>query len=160
MSHHLLQRLHRLKEQKQEFALKALEAMRREVEQGRAELKAAKDTLHASTASYARKVDALYAPILRTTTDLAGIEDVHSKIAALDLEQERLAESAQDAADHLEHLEEQSKDLSAAYAEAVRTTNKYHQLLNDLAIKAREEGERLEELETEEALASRRETLG
>lgn len=155
----LLKKLHRLKEQKQEFALKAVEAMRRNVDRARVELAAAQDALHASTASYGRQVDALYAPILGTTTVLAAIEDVEGKIAELDLEHEKLADNVHDAADHLEDLEEQLKDLSAAYAEAARATDKFHQLLEGIAIEARKEDERLEEIEIEEGFTSRGEMM-
>jgi predicted nucleic acid-binding Zn-ribbon protein len=159
MSHHLLKRLHRLKEQKQEFALKAVEAMRGDVERARADLTAAQDALHASTASYGGRVDALYAPLLGTTTDLSAIEAVEGRIAELDLEHERLADNLNEASDYLVDLEERLQDLSAAYAEAARTTDKFAQLLGGITIEVRKEEERLEEIEIEEGFTNRQEMM-
>ena len=148
-----------LKQRKQLNALKALQIGQGKVLRARQIHAQATDAVHASTAGYAKRVDALYAPILGRTIDLINIEEIENKIAQLDLDHQALVEAEQDALDRMEELEEAQTLLSSAYQTATRSCEKFRTLYLILEEQAQKTAERLEEMELEEGFGQYRERL-
>lgn len=143
----------RLKTLKEEQALRALQAKRRQVADGEAAVEAAKQSVAASAATLGTREDAIYAGILGRVVNLGDLDDTRGAVVDLERGHTRLTDTAERAAHTLHRLNGELDTAVGTHRTASRVRDKYAILRDDLRgqadaeASAREEGE-IEELFT------------
>ncbi|WP_298959693.1 YscO family type III secretion system apparatus protein [uncultured Methylobacterium sp.] len=149
----------RLKRLKEEQALRALQAKRREVTAAEEALAQARAAVAASAASLPAREDAIYAAILYRVVDPDDLEETRGAVEALRREHLRLVDAAERAAYVLHRLAEELAERVQAHLRAARTTEKYDLVRGDLVAVADAAAAVAEENEVDEMFGSRRQEV-
>lgn len=151
-----MQVLLRLKTMKEEQALRALQAKRRQVAEGEAAEARARAVVAASAATLAAREDAIYDTILGRVVDLAGLDDTRGAMVQLEKGHARLTDAVERAAHTLHRLKGELDGVAQSHRAATRVRDKYTLLRDDLRDAAWAEAEAREENEVEELFGTRR----
>lgn len=146
----------RLKRLKEEQALRAVQAKRREVAEGEAALGEARTIVAASAATLPAREDAIYRAILGTVVELDALDDTRGAVVALLQGHARLEDAAARAAYVLHRLEGELKEDVLVHSRATRMTQKYTLVRDDLVGAAADAATLAEENEVDEMFGNRR----
>lgn len=143
----------RIKNLKLDQALSAMQAKRQEVAMAQAARAAAKARLDESARTYARREDAVYAPILRRVVDHDGVEATRGRVVQLEKEHAALGDAHERAVHVLARLETELEAASNAYFVALRVRDKFALMTDEMLVDAARTTETREEAEAEELFA-------
>lgn len=149
----VLLRLRRLKE---EQALRAVQAKRREVADGEAALVAARRTVSESVATMPAREDAIYRAIIGTVVDPDRLDDTRGRVVALQQGHKRLEDAEERAGYVLHRLETELQASVDHHRRAMRMTEKYTVVRTDLVEQADAAATLAEENEVEEMFTGRK----
>lgn len=140
----------RIKNLKLDQALGVMQAKRQEVAMAQAARAAAKARLDESARTYARREDAVYAPILRRVVDHDGIEATRGRVVQLEKEHAALGDVHERARHVLARLEVELETATKAYFAALRVRDKFVLMIDEMLAEAARTTESREEAEIEE----------
>lgn len=149
----------RVKELKEEQAFRALEAKRRQVQEGKAAVAQARAAADASKATLASREDAIYEKVLGQIVDLAALDDTRGAVVRLEQDHTRLTDAVERASHVLARLDGELVVTTTAHRGAVKVKDKYTILTDDLREKADAAATLAEENEVEEMFGTRRQEL-
>lgn len=148
-----LKTLHRVKSLKEEQALRALQAKRRQVEDGRAALARAEAAEAESRRTLGSREDAIYAAVLGRVVDRDALDDTRAAVVSLERDHARLTDGVERAAHVLARLDGELTASATAHRTSVRARDKYAMLLDDAGAAVRSAAEAAEESEIEDLFA-------
>lgn len=140
----------RIKDLKQEQALRAMKAKQAQVEQAQLAVEEANGRVKAFEREMPARENAIYAEILGRIVDLDGIDGVRAKIVALEKELQELRDDRDRSLHILSRLEKELEEATAAYKLAVKNRDKYITITDTLKDEAESEAVRKEEIEIED----------
>jgi hypothetical protein len=146
----------RLKTLKEEQALRALQAKRREVADGEAALDRSRQAAAASAATLSSREDAIYDAILGRVLSLDDLDDTRGAVVRLEQDHARLTDAVDRSAHILARLNTELDASATAHRASLRVKDKYTTLTVSLADAVAEEAARAEENEVEELFATPR----
>lgn len=149
----VLLRLRRLKE---EQALRAVQAKRREVVDGEAALATARRTVAESAASLPTREDSIYRAIIGTVVDPDRLDDTRGQVVALQQAHKRLEDAAERADYVLHRLRTELQAAVDHHQRAMRMTEKYTLVRTDLVEQAEAVATLAEENEVDEMFSGRK----
>lgn len=149
----------RVKTLKEEQALRALQAKRRQVEEGRAAEQRARAVEEASRATLGSREDAIYDGIIGKIVSPEALDDTRSAVVTLEQDHARLTDATERAVHVLARLNTELDSSSAAFRFAAKVKDKYTLVLGDACEKADAAASLAEENEVEELFGGRRKEL-
>lgn len=149
----------RVKSVKEEQALRALQAKRRQVEDGKVAVASARKREADSKATLSRREDAIYDAILGQVVDLDALDDTRAAVVTLEKDHARLTDNVERAVHVLSRLDKELEGSITSHRFASRVKDKYTLLLDDAREKAETASSVAEENEVEELFGTRRQAL-
>jgi hypothetical protein len=145
--------LRRIKQLKQDRALRALRLKRAEVDEATAATQLAHEMVQASAATLPDREDAIYAPVLGRVIDLGEVDETRGKVVQLEKEH-ALLQNDWERAVHIQHrLEAELEVVSARYRETTKAHDKYIIITDEMKIVLDETANAREEAEIEDIFA-------
>ena len=151
-----MQVLLRLKTMKEEQALRALQAKRRQVADGESAMERVQRIVAESEATLEAREDALYEGILGQVVGLDALDDTRGAVVDLEKGHARLTDAAERAAHTLHRLNGELETSVQTHRAATRVRDKYTIIRDDLRGQAEMEATAKEENEVEELFSKRR----
>lgn len=143
----------RIKELKQEQALKAMRAAKAQLERAREATQRAFEAAEAFRVTIPAREQAAYDKVLRRIVNLDGLDDVRAEIVGIEKEHTALRDEW-DRARQIEARRQEERDAAgAAYRAAVRNRDKYITITETMQTEAEEEAALREETEIEDLFA-------
>lgn len=143
----------RVKTLKEEQALRAMQAKRQQAEIARAESERARDTVEESSRTYASREETIYAEILGSVIDQNDVDVTRGKVVLLEKQHNALKDALERAL-HVEHrLVGELKDATERYHAALRKSDKFRLITDDLVLGFSKAVEGREEAEVEDLFA-------
>ncbi|PDT90823.1 hypothetical protein CO669_07560 [Bradyrhizobium sp. Y36] len=150
-----LKLLLRLKELKEDRALRAVNTKRIEVSSALAELDRAKGHVSESKRTLPEREDAIYEPIIGRIIDHDEIEETKGRLWQLENQHARLVDASDRAAHVHARLERQLKDAVIVHRQSMKERDKYSILTGTIGDELRGEATYREEIEIEDVFSSR-----
>ncbi|KZM47397.1 YscO family type III secretion system apparatus protein [Labrenzia sp. OB1] len=145
--------LRKVKETKEDLALRALRAKRRELAEAN-EIRRHRDTaLKESTSSLKLRESDVYQGIMHKSVSFEEIDEVKDKVLMLHKNHQQLRDDYEVAAETCCRLSEELKSSQVVYHTAQRTREKFDNVLEDLQRDKHEQDELNEELAVEDNLS-------
>ncbi|MEM7025428.1 MAG: YscO family type III secretion system apparatus protein [Pseudomonadota bacterium] len=148
--------LPKVKQAREETALRLLGEAREVVVETKKQLVAKREELEAYRAERPRLENGLYDEILNKEVSMSDIEELNAKIAKLREHEKALAEEEADIKKAVDAAIESEQQARVTWQAAEREVDKVKELLKDLSRKERRELERQADAEIEEFSGSRR----
>ncbi|MCL3883307.1 YscO family type III secretion system apparatus protein [Marivita sp. GX14005] len=148
--------LGRVKRLREDKALRAVQATRREVARAGDRLEAARAAVAESATTLPAREAAIYAEIMRRVVGMGAIDDAKERVQALMEAHRRLEDRATRARDHLKRCEAALEVARADHAARRAETEKIDMVADDLAQARAAEVLHAEEAEIEESVSGRR----
>lgn len=140
----------RVKELKEEQALRAMQVKRQEVDVAQRQRVSAEAEVAESAATLPARETAIYAEILGAIVDQDEIDRIKGRVVQLDKAHTILKDAAERCR-HVEHrLEGELETRTLAYRHAQKTRDKFQIVTDDLVLAAAVEAEHKEEIEVED----------
>lgn len=140
----------RVKELKEEQALRAMQVKRQEVDAAQRQRVSAEAEVAESAATLPARETAIYAEILGAIVDQDEIDRIKGRVVQLDKAHTILKDAAERCR-HVEHrLEGELETLTLAYRNAQKKRDKFQIVTDDLVLAAAVEAEHKEEIEVED----------
>ncbi|MFP7674938.1 YscO family type III secretion system apparatus protein [Marivita sp. S0852] len=148
--------LGRVKRLREEKALRAVQAARREVARAGERLEAARAAVAESAATLPAREAAIYAEIMRRVVGMGAIDDAKDRVQALMEAHRRLEDRATRARDHVKRCEAALDTARADHAARRAETEKIDIVAGELAQERSAAVAQAEEAEIEESVSGRR----
>ena len=146
----------RVKTLKEEQALRALQAKRRQVTEGQAALASAERAVDDSRATLEARQDAVYGHILGRVVTIDHLDDTHAAAVEIQNGHTRLADVAERAVHVLARLDRELDASAVAHRAATKVRDKYGLLFDDARTAHAVAAAAAEEAEVEELFGTRR----
>ncbi|MBR0988364.1 type III secretion system stalk subunit SctO [Bradyrhizobium liaoningense] len=151
-----LKLLLRLKELKQDRALRAVNTKRIEASAALTELGRAQSHVSDSERTLPEREDAIYEPIIGRVIGHDEIEETKGRLWQLESQHARLVDASERAVHVHARLERQLKDAVAAHRQSMKERDKYSMLTDTVRDQVRSEATYRDEIEIEDMFSSRR----
>lgn len=146
----------RVKEVKEQQALRALNAKRRQLAEAKLAVETARAQMRASAATLSAREDAIYHTIMSHVVGLDEIEETKGRVQQLEAEHGKLVDAVERAIHVRDRLEKELADLIEVYRKTVKDRDKYVVLTNELAAELNAKAAERDEIEVEDLFGSRR----
>lgn len=150
-----LKLLLRLKELKEDRALRAVSTKRIEVSAALAELDRAKGHVRDSERTLPEREDAIYEPIIGRVIDHDKIEETKGLLWQLENQHAKLVDASERAVHVHARLDRQLKDAVAAHRQSMKERDKYSLLTGTIGDEVRGQAAYRDEIEIEDMFSSR-----
>jgi hypothetical protein len=148
--------LRRIKDLREQQALRLVNAKRRETMAAEAVLSDARKTVSQSAATLPTREDAIYRPILRQVVGFDDVEEAKANVQALQTSHSKLIDNAERAEHVRKRVQKQLDEAIAAHRKAIAEQDKYTILADEVTSEWRSRMDHQAELEIEDLLISRR----
>ena len=143
----------RVKELKQDQALRVMRAKRSQTEEAKTATERAHDVVEQSAATMPSREDAIYAEVIGKVIDLGEIDETRGRVVQLEKEHSRLKD-AWERARHVEaRLEKELETATDTYRQSTKVKDKYAILTDTLKREVEEIANQREEAEVEDLFA-------
>lgn len=148
--------LRRIKDLKEEQALRVVNARRREAIEAEAALSAARNAVNRSETTLPIRENAIFQPIIGHVVSFGDVEQTKADAQALQTDHSRLIDVAERAQHIQKRLQKQLHEAIAAHRKTLADQHKYTILTEDVTARWRSQLDYREEIEIEDLLISRR----